>query len=246
MKDDLNPFDAYNRLNDIMRELDERGLVLTLAAFAEEALGELLRQFMLPGDAADALISGFNAPLGTLSARIKAAFALGLITERQQENLDRLRRIRNEFAHSWEPISFDHQAVASHIAALHYTPLVSEFPTTKTHKLRQCMAATLLEIRSTTGQIEKNGRNTQLIGSHLIPGITENENDKIQQCDRRLEEIQAELRIAEGERLKHLESQRERWLTLLLIYEIGAPADEKRLISDLLIKHTITEKHGKS
>jgi DNA-binding MltR family transcriptional regulator len=157
MKDDINPFEASNRLNEITRDLDERGLVLTLAAFGEEALGELLGQFMIPGDAANALLKGFNAPLGTFSARIKAALALGLLTKRQQENLERLRRIRNEFAHGWEPITFDNQAVTSHIAALHYTPLVSNFPTTKIRKVRDCISSVLVEIGSTTNQIRMKG-----------------------------------------------------------------------------------------
>jgi hypothetical protein len=78
-------------------------LVLSLAAFAEEALGALLKAFMTPSEATAQLIEGFNAPLGTFSSRIKAAYAIGLITKEQFLDLERLRKIRNEFAHSWKP-----------------------------------------------------------------------------------------------------------------------------------------------
>jgi DNA-binding MltR family transcriptional regulator len=237
MKDDNNPFEASNRLNEITRDLDERGLVLTLAAFAEEALGELLGQFMLPGDAANALLKGFNAPLGTFSARIKAAFALGLLTSRQQGNLERLRQIRNEFAHRWEPITFDNQAVASHIAALHFTPLVSDFPETKISKVRDCISSVLVEIGSTTNQIRQKGKTVQVIGNHLIPGIIEDEADRVAACDQRLAEIERDLPAAKGERQKYLAAQRERWLALLTIYNDGASSTEKVAIAEVLQKH---------
>lgn len=237
MNDDTNPFATYNRLSQITRDLDERGLVLTLAAFAEEALGDLLSQFMLPGKAANALLKGFNAPLGTFSARIKAAFALGLLTTRQQENLERLRQIRNEFAHSWEPITFDNHAVTSHIAALHYTPLVSEFSETKMGKVRDCISSVLVEIGSTTSQIRMKGRALQVIGNHLIPGLIQDESDRITSCELRLAEIEQELQTTEGERRKFLVAQQERWLALLTIYNSGATRAEKEAIAKVLQKH---------
>lgn len=235
--DDNNPFAAANRLNEITRDLDERGLVLTLAAFAEEALGGLLSQFMRPGKAANALLEGFNAPLGTFSARTKAAFSLGLLTKRQYENLERLRQMRNEFAHSWEPVTFDDKAVAAHIAALHYTPLVSDFPTTKISKVRACISSALVEIGSTTNQIRVRGNAAQIVGSHLIPGVIEEEHDRVASCELRLADIESMLQTAEGEHREYLAAQRERWLGLLTIYTNGASGSEKVKIAKLLQKY---------
>ena len=56
------------------------------------------------------------------------AFADGLITQRQFEDLDRLRRIRNQFAHNWEPVSFSDDKIASHISALHFSTLEDVLP----------------------------------------------------------------------------------------------------------------------
>ena len=41
-------FGGINLLTLSLRDLDDRGLVLSLASFAEEALGELLKAFMTP------------------------------------------------------------------------------------------------------------------------------------------------------------------------------------------------------
>lgn len=237
MAAEKDPFDDVNRLNQLTHELDERGLVLTLAAFAEDALGDLLGSFMQPGSAADALLNGFNAPLGTFSARIKASFALGLLTPRQQENLDRLRRIRNEFAHSWEPITFSDQAVAAHISALHFIPLTDEFPETRLAKVRTCIAAALIEIRSTTSQIRKNGSAARSLGNHLIPGVAQDVTDRIAACGEKLSQIDRELLNAADERHRFLSAQRERWIALLTIFNQSASAEERGAIADLLSFH---------
>ena len=236
MADDKNPFEASNRLGEITQDLDERGLVLTLAAFAEEALKDLLSAFMLTGKASDDLLEGFNAPLGTFSARIKAATAFGLLTPRQQENLERLRRIRNEFAHSWEPVTFNDQAVSAHITALQFIPLIEDFPNTRLEKVRTCISAALVEIRSTTSQIQKNGTGARSLGNHLVPGLID-DADRVTVCADKLSEIDGELPEAAGERRGFLLAQRERWLSLLTIYIRGAGDSERTAIADLLSRH---------
>ena len=78
-----------------------------MAAFAEDILGQLIGSYLLDVKAAEDLLYGFNPPLGTLSARIKAGYALGVISEPQFSDLEHLRKIRNEFAHNWDRCSFD-------------------------------------------------------------------------------------------------------------------------------------------
>ena len=95
----------FEFLPELNKESD-RGMVLISASYLDELLSTILLAFMVEGSAANALISGFNAPLGTLSTRITAAFALGLITEEERANCDAIRKIRNQFAHHIH-ISFD-------------------------------------------------------------------------------------------------------------------------------------------
>lgn len=150
-------FGGINQLMGTLKDLDERGLILVLAAFAEDSLGELLKAFMLPNKASEKLIQGFNAPLGTFSSRIQAAYALGLVTTEQFEDLEHLRKIRNEFSHTWKPLSFADEPIAGHISAINHSPADDEFPATPIAKVRMSLSFLLIELQVMTDQISKKG-----------------------------------------------------------------------------------------
>lgn len=54
---------------------------------------------MLPGKAATKLLEGAQAPIGTFSTRLDMAAVLGLVTTREYQVCQLIRRIRNECAH---------------------------------------------------------------------------------------------------------------------------------------------------
>jgi mannitol operon repressor len=87
-----------------------RGRVLISCGYLDELLRETLVAFFIEDDNSKRLVEGFNAPLGTLSTRISAAFALGLISEREFRECNALRRVRNRFAHNVQA-SFDMQEI---------------------------------------------------------------------------------------------------------------------------------------
>lgn len=89
-----------------------RGAALTAAAMLDDILEKVLKAFLIEGKSAEAILEGFNAPLGTLSARGAAAHAMGLISEREYAELEIIRKIRNEFAHSVH-VSFETDKVVS-------------------------------------------------------------------------------------------------------------------------------------
>jgi DNA-binding MltR family transcriptional regulator len=226
-------FGDLNRLQRILDQLDERGLILALAAFAEEALGDLIRAFLIPGETAAQLLDGFNAPLGTFSARTKMAYSLGLITKRQYEDLDHVRRIRNEFAHRWEPTSFVDQKIASHISALSFSSLDDDFPASSLDKVRTSIGLLLMELRSTTSQIKKHGRRAKLLGRHLIAGVVGGLDEQIAECRKRLTELAQELTHASGERRRFLLAARYRWEGKLEIVRLSAPRERRDEIRNL-------------
>jgi hypothetical protein len=77
----------------------------------DDLLERVLLAFCLETKESKRLISeGFNAPLSSFSARSVAAYSLGLISEREYNECDRLRKIRNEFAHNVQQ-SFDDQKI---------------------------------------------------------------------------------------------------------------------------------------
>jgi hypothetical protein len=161
------------------------------------------------------------------------AYSLGLITKRQNADLDRLRRIRNEFAHNWEPVSFNNQKVADHIRALHFSSLDDYFPASPIEKVRTSLGSLLIELRSTTNQINKWDRRAKLIGQHLIAGVVGELDDQITKCRKRLVEIAEELKSASGERERFLLQVRYQWEGKLEIVRLNAPRGRQDEIKNL-------------
>lgn len=169
-----NLFNDLNRLNSYLGSLDERGLILSLAAFSEDSLGKMLLTFMLDNKASKELIEGFNAPLGTFSSRIKTCFSLGLITEGKYKDLELLRKIRNKFSHSWENISIDDKDISQQIQNLSFSRVDFEYPKNNYEKLKKSISCLLIEIKVTTSQIKKKHLKARLVGSNVNIGFAGN------------------------------------------------------------------------
>jgi mannitol operon repressor len=92
----LNEFVAF--LPELNKESD-RGAVLICCSFVDELLRRTLAAFFIENKGRDALLGGFNAPLGNFSSRIAACYALGLISEIEYNDCEIFRRVRNRFAH---------------------------------------------------------------------------------------------------------------------------------------------------
>lgn len=103
------PEPEIKELSDFLTEFNgesDRGAVLTAGAYLDERLGEMLKAFLANVEETDELLFGFNAPLGTFSAKIKLVYSLGLIQENEFDELNINRKIRNEFGHSWKEVDF--------------------------------------------------------------------------------------------------------------------------------------------
>lgn len=99
LKEYPNLKDFYPFLGELNKESD-RGKVLISCCYLEEQLGEIINAFLVRDGNTKELLFGFNAPLGSFSSRILMAFSLGLISRDEYEELTRIRKIRNEFAHN--------------------------------------------------------------------------------------------------------------------------------------------------
>ncbi|HEE5436354.1 TPA: transcriptional regulator [Acinetobacter baumannii] len=106
-----------NAYIDNMTQDSDRGAVLSFSAALEDRLKEIILLFLRDCKSASELLDGFNAPLGTFSAKILMAHALGLLTDKELREIQTLRKIRNRFAHSWEKIDFE----TNDIKAMLYT-----------------------------------------------------------------------------------------------------------------------------
>jgi hypothetical protein len=226
-------FDGINSLMRALANLDERGLILSLAAFAEDSLGALLKSFLLPTPATRDLLEGFNAPLGTLSSRIRAAFALGLITKDQYEDLEHLRKIRNEFSHTWKPISFSDHHIAAHIKAIHYSNGDDEYPETAIAKVRSALPFLLVELQVAANRITKARWGARLIGTRLISGIAESQESQIEIARNGLAELEDKISNSGGEKRSFFLMVRSRWVDRLNILETAVPASRRQEVSQM-------------
>ena len=93
---------------------------LVLSAAIEQAPGEIAisTHFVVSDDAAQALFNDQNGPLSTFAAKTKIAYALGVFDAPVRDELDLIRYIRNAFAHSKEPLTFESPLIADACAQL--------------------------------------------------------------------------------------------------------------------------------
>lgn len=102
--------DLAGMANRLAGESD-RGAALTVAAWVDDALGALLKAYLVQDAKVIEEMFKQMAPLSSFSAKIKAAYLVGLIDRRQFDNLDTIRVIRNDFAHSRTDVTFEDQSV---------------------------------------------------------------------------------------------------------------------------------------
>ena len=110
------PEDAYIVFKELNEESD-RGAALLGVAYLDEQLKQLFRAKMLNEKIADELL-GAHRPLATFSARIDVGYGLGWLGKSTYEDINLIRKIRNDFAHLHKPMSFSDSNVISKCSAL--------------------------------------------------------------------------------------------------------------------------------
>jgi mannitol operon repressor len=103
---------------DSIKGESDRGCVLVGASFLDEALELLLRSRMSTNPAVikksiDPLFSSGHGPLASFWAKTELCQALGLIEDWEYEDLMRIRKLRNLFAHSHGSAAFSDPQVTA-------------------------------------------------------------------------------------------------------------------------------------
>ena len=100
----------------------DRGRALVTAAFLDETLKRLLMaRISVGGNKKKKFVQplfDIFGPLSSFSAKIRICYAIGLISETVADDLDAIRRIRNEFAHSLIERSFEDSPIKEWISEL--------------------------------------------------------------------------------------------------------------------------------
>ena len=111
--------EAYTK--ELLGESD-RAAALVAAAEVESYLAHLLMFKFTPlsKEERDELFFGRNAPLAEFAARINIAYGLGTINAGERDDLHGIRRVRNAFAHSVIPLTFENELIAKECERLSY------------------------------------------------------------------------------------------------------------------------------
>lgn len=114
---DLNPdtklaWDVLDFRKTLTLESD-RAAALMSAAYLDEQLKTLLNRKLVDDSKVKTRLLGNSSAIDSFSSRIDLAYLLGLIPKNFRDDLELIRRIRNEFAHTAQKMDFETDSVRS-------------------------------------------------------------------------------------------------------------------------------------
>lgn len=118
-------FETYIELIKVriaINDESDRGAALFAVGLIDEYLKKTLSKKLIGNKNHKKKLFDFNGALGSLSNKIDMALSLGLITKNVYDDLGVIRKIRNEFAHSFECIDFDTKNISTLISTLKSNP----------------------------------------------------------------------------------------------------------------------------
>ena len=110
----------FHRFLPEFNKESDRGMVLISVSYLDQLMAEILKSYFIEGKVSAALVDGFNAPLGSFSARTAAAYSLGLISKPEFSEANLLRKVRNCFAHDIH-VTFDDSSIIDLCKKLTYS-----------------------------------------------------------------------------------------------------------------------------
>tara|TARA_R110000796_G_scaffold68403_2_gene156655 strand:- start:49 stop:609 length:561 start_codon:yes stop_codon:yes gene_type:complete len=101
-------------LIDAISDPNDRAAVVTSVALLEGAIQRLLvSRLVVSNEATVSDLFGPGGPLRDFSSKIKVAYAIGLVGPKTRGDLDVIREVRNAFAHTMFPVSFEDTEIAN-------------------------------------------------------------------------------------------------------------------------------------
>jgi mannitol operon repressor len=112
-----NNTDGVQMLNDFTTELSietDRGVALVSVSYLDTLLESLVcsRSSIDESKIKSLGIFDQNGPMDTFSNKIKICYLFGLLNDMEQQDLNTIRKIRNEFAHQLSGLNFDTPSIA--------------------------------------------------------------------------------------------------------------------------------------
>ena len=99
-------------IDEINNEKNDRGAAILVVTNVENALQTCLENVLAKSDTLYDKLFGLTAPMGTFDGKIKMAYAPEIVGDEMYHNLNVARLIRNAFARSKIPITFETMEVS--------------------------------------------------------------------------------------------------------------------------------------
>jgi DNA-binding MltR family transcriptional regulator len=87
-------------------------------AYIDERLSVLLEKYFVDDKSIIQTLFDATGPLGTFSSKLKLAYGIGLLPKNVYTDCNKIRKIRNSFAHISKPISFEDEPIKSQTHSL--------------------------------------------------------------------------------------------------------------------------------
>jgi DNA-binding MltR family transcriptional regulator len=114
----IRQFEIVSKIREQLDAESDRGCCLMAVSFIENEIERLISQKLVGSKKFIKNLFEFNGPLGTFSSKIKMAYTLGFISKNMMEDLEIIRKVRNEFGHTFEPINFETETINQRIKQL--------------------------------------------------------------------------------------------------------------------------------
>lgn len=165
---------------DIYRRLGKESdiaVALICSAYIDDILENLLKgYFVNDGKLIDGLFTP-NGALGTHSSKISIAYAIGLLPTNIYKDLEQMRKIRNEFAHSfhrYDDLTFSSSPIIEHCKNLNVTKQIEDAFMEKRNMILQIEPRDRFILSASTiiselGNIAQRQQHTKPTDDYIMP-----------------------------------------------------------------------------
>jgi hypothetical protein len=145
---EIPPIDEVSALVTSLVDMEARAAALIMASILDNFLESAISACFvkLSSTKFNTLFRDRQAPFSSFSNKISVAHALGVYDDSTRAQLDSIRSIRNAFAHTMQPIDFDHPVVATACNNLNPSAISGKSFTAHTPREKFIGTATLIGI----------------------------------------------------------------------------------------------------
>lgn len=106
------------KLRKFLQAESDRGCCLLAVSFLDNELKLLLEEKLVGEKKYKKELFDLNGPLGTFSSKINLSYSIGMLSKSLKNDINSIRKIRNEFGHNYTQIDFESSSIKDQILQL--------------------------------------------------------------------------------------------------------------------------------